>query len=326
MSASIHSSEIRQFKARQSLNKSFWSSTPAPSLKTSALLPIFAWSLCVLSSPTWAGGFEEPPYLTETENHSDWITPPHIAEVQEVQKNQESQNSLEAQSEPAEFTPDFPKSIEPVLHGVITSAELANVALDQIINLGKKFWSVVEANQPVVSLASDRAHAIPAGVQGWEQMQNWQSPISKMFRVTYRNFCGQPDVEFTYRLLYTPGGSVSGRGQYLSNIAVIPADLTVNKGLNFNVQVTVGSITNSGSLESPVAAAEIHVCWQLKNWAKQTQSCHSFYIRGDGYFQNINGEVEALEHPSSEQHKLAAENLHSHNPFPPSGSLGDIEE
>jgi hypothetical protein len=221
---------------------------------------------------------------------------------------------------------DLPKTIDPALHSVITTTELANVALDQIINLGKKMWSIIESNQPVVNVISDRANAIPFGIQNWEHMQQWQTPISKMFRVTYRNFCGQPDVEFTYRLLYTPGGSVSGRGQYLANIAVIPAELTVNKGLNFNVQVTVGSITNSGTLESPIASAEIHVCWQLKNWAKQTQSCHSFYIRGDGRFENINGEVESLDHPGSRQKEMAATHLQSHNPFPPSGSLEDLEE
>jgi hypothetical protein len=186
---------------------------------------------------------------------------------------------------------DFAGGIQDAVSG--TSA--ASLVLDNIINFGKNFWALIEANKAIVNITSDRANAIPQGISSWEHMQEWKAPNSRLFHVTYTNFFGMNVVDFTFRLIYTYGGTVNGKGHYLTQIGVIPAELLVRSGYAFNVNVSVPSITNAGTSESPMAAAEILVSWSLDNYAKHIEGSQSFYIRGDGYFENMSGKLDPLD-------------------------------
>ena len=182
-----------------------------------------------------------------------------------------------------------------IIQDSVSTTSVASILLDNIINLGKKIWTLVEANHAVVSIATDRANALPQGISTWEHMQEWKTPSSRLFRVTYKNFFGMNVVDFTFRLIYTYGGSVNGKGLYLTQIGVIPADLLVRSGYTFNVHAFVPNITNAGTSESPMAAAEILVNWSLDNYAKHIEGSQSYYVRGDGYFEDMSGTLGPIK-------------------------------
>jgi len=165
---------------------------------------------------------------------------------------------------------------------------LAEVFLDKIVNFGKKAWNIVSANQPVVNIQTDVANALPTGVAAWQSMQGWQTPVSKVFHVSYENLYGMTTVDFTYRVLFTPGGNINGRGAYLTQVTVIPADVHVVWGFTFNMKASVPSITNAGTSQSPVAGAQVQVAWDVNTVVSHNEEIANYYVRGDGMFTDLN--------------------------------------
>jgi hypothetical protein len=177
----------------------------------------------------------------------------------------------------------------PAFDDLISGANSAQVLLDSIVNLGKMIWALIEANKPVINISTHRAHALPEGLISWEQLSEWQVPVSKNFQATYQNFFGTTVVDFTYRLIYTYGGSFKGKGHYLTNILVIPSDLKVSAGYTFNAEVNFPGPVNLGTSENPIAGTEILVKWKVDHWWKHSEGSHSFFIRGDGAFEDLSG-------------------------------------
>lgn len=162
-----------------------------------------------------------------------------------------------------------------------------NIILDQVINIGKKVWTIVEKNKPVVSVELETANALPEGVANWRSLSNWQTPQSKVYRVRYKNGYGMNVVDFSYRVTYTYGGMVNGKGLYLTNVNVVPAELAVAWGYKFSAKAAIPSVTNAGSHESPVGGMEIQVSWEVDTILRHMRRSSSFYVRGDGLYVNL---------------------------------------
>lgn len=163
----------------------------------------------------------------------------------------------------------------------------ASLVLDQIINLGKKIWDVIAANKPVANFQTDTANALPRGATGWEILQGWQVPASRLYHYTYENGFGMNVVDFKFRVLYSFGGNVNGKGHYLANVTVVPADLSVAWGYTFNAQATVPSVLNAGTSADPVAAVQMLVSWKIDTIIKHEESTESFDVRGNGMFTDL---------------------------------------
>lgn len=173
-----------------------------------------------------------------------------------------------------------------------TSAILGPVTPDNIINIGKDLWQVVLAGEPVVNLQTDFANALPQGVNSWEDLENWQTPMSKVYQVTFQNFYGKTVVDFSYRLIFTYGGNFKGKGKYLSHVTIVPANLNVSWGYTFSVQAQVPNVTNAGTSADPVGAAELLVTWKLQNFMRNSVGSASYYVKGDGTFVNVSGTAD----------------------------------
>lgn len=159
--------------------------------------------------------------------------------------------------------------------------------LTDIVNLGKSIWQVVVDNQPVVDVSTQSASALPGRTSDWRSMQGWKSPRSLTYRMTYKNLYDMTVVDFSYRLLFTYGGNVGGKGQYLTNVTIVPANVNVTWGFKFSATASVPSITNAGTQQSPIAAAELLLSWKVTTVLQHEQTSSSYYVRGDGYFQEL---------------------------------------
>lgn len=163
------------------------------------------------------------------------------------------------------------------------------VDLDNILNgiekIGARVWRIIEANRPVVSTQSQVANALPKNVSCWMDLENWQVPKSYKYNVKYSNLFGMDVVNFTFRVLYTYGASYMGRGQYLSNVSVHPAELDVMWGYTFNSKVIVERLINLGTKENPVAGMEMKLTWQISTPMKDSQQTETFFVSGNGEFK-----------------------------------------
>lgn len=168
-----------------------------------------------------------------------------------------------------------------------SDATPADQYADQIVNLGKKIWDVIVANKPVVNISVDSASALPVGVKHWTELESWQAPKARLFGVKFVNLLGSTVVDFTFRLVYTYGGGLSGKGMYLTNVAFVPANLEVAWGYTYNAKSSVVNVTNAGTHDSPVAAAEVMFSWSVDTILKHSEGSSSYYVKGDGYFQDL---------------------------------------
>lgn len=159
-------------------------------------------------------------------------------------------------------------------------------ALDEVLTaiekIGTRVWKIIEANRPVVHVESKVAHALPRNVSCWMDLENWKVPKVYRYNVTYKNYFGMEVVNFTFRVIYTYGANYEGRGQYLANVSVHPAELDVLWGYTFNSKVEVQRIINLGTKAEPVAGMEMKLAWQISTPMKDSQQTKIFFVTGKG--------------------------------------------
>lgn len=163
-----------------------------------------------------------------------------------------------------------------------TESLLGEISWDQIVNIGQKVWEIVQAGKPVVHMETPVANALPRGLTCWTDLEHWQAPRTQTYEVKYENGFGMEVVKFKFRLHYTYGGGKADRGQYLANVAVLPAELNVLWGYNFDAKVEVQPALNLGSKENPMAGLELNVRWTVKTVMKESLNSFHFFVQGDG--------------------------------------------
>jgi hypothetical protein len=163
----------------------------------------------------------------------------------------------------------------------------ADLILDKIIHMGKKVWAIIAANKPVVNVRTDSASALPEGARGWESLEGWQLPRARIFRITWENLYGIEVVNFSFRVLYTYGGNVNGKGRYLTRVTIVPRELSVAWGYTFNADATVPSVVNTGTRRDPVAGMELMLKWSVDTVMKHNEGTASFFVQGDGQFTDL---------------------------------------
>ena len=160
--------------------------------------------------------------------------------------------------------------------------------LDQVINIGQKVWSVIEAGRPAVNVQSARAMAMPYGVQNWMDLQNWQTPVAKSYLVTITNALGMEVVKFGYAVNYIYGGNVNGKGAYIGYAQVIPTVISVAYGYTLNVNAEVPVVMNRGTKQAPIAGMQLNLNWKVSTVVKELQERKLYSIDGRGHFQALN--------------------------------------
>lgn len=154
--------------------------------------------------------------------------------------------------------------------------------INALVALGEKLWQIVKDGAPTLEFSSHSASAIPAGANCPFYMTGWSAPQSLTYRMGYKNGFGMNNIQFTYKLIYSAGGSYNGRGAYLANVSIHPIDIYVGWGLSFDANVAIGNIINLGSSEDPVAGMEVALEWNIKNALNNIKSRRVYFVEGRG--------------------------------------------
>ncbi|MCJ8278181.1 MAG: hypothetical protein MJK18_15175, partial [Bdellovibrionales bacterium] len=157
-----------------------------------------------------------------------------------------------------------------------------NLDINQLINLGKELWQIVKDGEPELNFQSQSATAFPAQAQCLFNLTSWSIPQSRTYRVSYKNGIGSEVISMTYKLIYTFGGQFDGRGNYLANVSIHPAQIYVGWGFKFDAQVHIQDILNIGSAESPEAGMQVALEWSVGNVLNKHQSQDIYFIQGSG--------------------------------------------
>jgi hypothetical protein len=162
-----------------------------------------------------------------------------------------------------------------------------DIVVDKIINIGKKIWDVVLKGSPVVNTKMETANALPKGLKCWSDLQGWSIPKWKVYQITYTNSLDMTVADFKYRIVYTSGGNYNGVGKYITNATLMPADLNVNWGFDFNAEGKVPSVFNRGTKEAPIAGMQLVLNWSVVSAFQHFETSESFYVGGDGEFVHM---------------------------------------
>ncbi len=178
----------------------------------------------------------------------------------------------------------------PVLQSVvddISPITTVGIYLDQIVNLGKKVWALIELGKPVYNLKFDTASALPKGLQCWTDLSGWQAPQTQAYKVEYKNVYGFTVVSYTYRVTATTGGGLNGAGKYITHATFQPADVYVAWGYKFNASAAVPSVFNMGTTSNPVAGLQMDMTWKVDTIMNHAESTDSFHVSGENVLQRL---------------------------------------
>lgn len=170
----------------------------------------------------------------------------------------------------------------------VNFSDLDSISIDQIINVGKAVWKVVEDGKPVVTKNFTGASALPRGVSCWTDLSGWKRPMSKLYAVHYENAYGVTVVDFKYRLIYTVGGSIDGVGKYITNVAFVVAKLNVAWGFKFDAKAEVPAVFNMGTKANPLAGMQMNMHWEVESLMGHEETTQSYFLSGDGSLSAMN--------------------------------------
>jgi len=156
-----------------------------------------------------------------------------------------------------------------------------DVALDQIINVGKKVWSVVAAGKPVMNVKFDFATAFPKGVTVASELHGFSDLQYKSFDYTGTNGFGMEVFKVQYTVVYQYGGSYAGKGKYITSASIVPQNVSVVWGYSLNMNVDNVSVSNLGTSESPVAGMNLMANIKVSTVMKSEELNELFAVRGD---------------------------------------------
>lgn len=170
----------------------------------------------------------------------------------------------------------------------INTAKEAVGLLDNIVNLAKKIWDIIDDSKPVANINTMYATALPYGMRA-SQLSGWSSPKGYLYGFYVKNLYGIKTVEVSYRVSFQYGGNYNGTGRFLTGVTVVPESVNTLIGYSFYMTASVpdSTIVNIGTAENPVAALRLVLHWKISTIINSTESTAVYYITGDGRFQQI---------------------------------------
>ena len=162
-------------------------------------------------------------------------------------------------------------------------------ALDSIVNLMDKVWTLIEKNQPVVTVDTKYANAVPYGTSHWTQLQGWSKPATKKYSFAMKNGFGSEVVKVTYQVHYVHSGNYQGKGKFLTGVTIEPLNITTAWGYKVSLasEVPDSTVANVGTHDDPVAAMQVQLRWTVHTAVKDITSKAIYYVQGDGLIQEI---------------------------------------
>ena len=163
---------------------------------------------------------------------------------------------------------------------------------DEIIAFGKRVYAIIEAGRPVVSSSYAPISVLPFDKKtntytSAMNLSYWKGPRSKKYRVSYENGFGMNVVDFTYNINMSYGGSNNGKGLYLTNVQIVPQNISVAWGYTFDAKMILTGITNKGSQDSPIASATLNLSYTVSTVIKEDRNNYTYEVVGNGQINEI---------------------------------------
>ena len=113
-------------------------------------------------------------------------------------------------------------------------------------------------------------------------------PVEKNYVAKIKNAAGKEVVNFSYKVLYSYGGSYNGAGKYLTNVIIVPGSVRTTFGWEFNATMKLSGMMNHGTKADPVAGVMVTVKYQMNSWSAAFERNDTIHVTGRGEIKNLN--------------------------------------
>lgn len=159
--------------------------------------------------------------------------------------------------------------------------------IGSIVSIGTRVWDFVVSNKPGMTYKTIEGAVWPEGVKSWTQLTGWENksrPLTRIFRVEFKNIFGRTGGSFEYRISYIYGGGYKGVGKFLGKISLLPMNTKLKTDRSLNVRAELLDPFNAGTEADPIAATSIRVHWDTPTTTRYQQDSAEYMIYGNGEF------------------------------------------
>lgn len=165
------------------------------------------------------------------------------------------------------------------------------MVVDKLIAIGQKIIPTIEKGKAVVTNSSMAAVSVLPRLETIDpvvhDMGNWSIPVTKHYKISYKNGLGSEVVSFVYSVTYQYAGTYGGKGKYLTGIRASARNINIAWGFDLDASSQLVQISNVGTVEDVVAAATIEIQYTVKNWTRTITTVEGFFVTGDGALRKL---------------------------------------
>lgn len=160
------------------------------------------------------------------------------------------------------------------------------MSIEKLIALGTKVWEIIKKGKPVTNVSMSKpVSVLPTSedpTSAFNTMSGWSAPTVRKYRIEYTNLLGMNVISFDYTVYFQHSGQFEGNGEYITGLTVKASNVAVSWGFEFNASSELETISNRGSMQSPMAAATILINYRASSVLRDIQSSESFHVSGNG--------------------------------------------
>lgn len=173
----------------------------------------------------------------------------------------------------------------------IESAGKVISAARDMVALGEAIYELVKKGKPSNVTEYAPISVVPKDPTTKEiidvfDLEGFSMPVQRTYTTKIKNGVGKVLVNFTYKVMYSYGGSYNGAGKYLTGVIIVPQSVRTNFGWDFNASMKLSGMMNHGTKASPVAGVMITIKYQMNSWSSAFERNDTIHITGRGEFKN----------------------------------------
>ncbi len=116
-------------------------------------------------------------------------------------------------------------------------------------------------------------------------LEGFSMPVEKNYVANIKSG-GREVVKFSYKVLYSYGGTYNGTGKWLSSVIVVPMSVVTKWGWEFNASMKPSGIMNHGTRADPLAGLQVTMKYQMNGWGTAYERNDTIHITGAGHLRN----------------------------------------
>jgi hypothetical protein len=181
---------------------------------------------------------------------------------------------------------DGPKPIDLERTGKVIA-----IAKDMVA-LGQTIYDLVKKGRPTNTTSFAAISVVPKDPTTKEaispfDLEGFSVPEERNFSAIVKNANDDVVVRFDYQLVYSFGGSYDGKGQYLTNVMIVPKSIQTSFGWDFSATMKLEGIMNHGSKANPIAGAIVSIKYQMNSWTKSFERNDTIHLTGAGQVKSF---------------------------------------